>query len=69
MMTYTTKNNSELIAVDLVSNAGVDHLEDDNVGVDKFDRSSHNGCWRLTGSVPGVKSGKHCVPKAYENLC
>jgi hypothetical protein len=44
MMTYTTKNSSELITVDLVSNAGVDHLEDDSVGVDKFDSSSHNGC-------------------------
>ena len=44
MMTYTTKNSSEPITVGLVSNAGDDHLEDDNVGVEKFDRSSCNGC-------------------------
>jgi len=43
MMTYTTKDSSEPITVDLVSNAGDDHLEDGNVGVEKFDRSSHNG--------------------------
>jgi hypothetical protein len=44
MMTYKTKISSEPIAVDRMSNADDDHLEDDNVGVDKFDRSSHNGC-------------------------
>lgn len=44
MMTYMTKNSSDPITVDLVSNAGDDHLEDDNVGIEKFDRSSHNGC-------------------------
>jgi len=46
MMTYMTKNSSELIThtVDLVSNAGDDHLEDDNVEVEKFYRSGPNGC-------------------------
>jgi hypothetical protein len=39
-----TKSSSELISVDLLSNAGDDHLEDDNVGVEKFDRSNPNGC-------------------------
>lgn len=43
MMTYTTKDSSDLITVDLMSNAGDDHLEDGNVGAEKFDRSSHNG--------------------------
>jgi hypothetical protein len=38
MMTYVTKNSSEPITVDLVSNADDDPLEDDNVGVEKFDR-------------------------------
>jgi hypothetical protein len=44
MMTYMTKDSSEPITVDLVSNTGDDHLEDGNVGAEKFDRSSHNGC-------------------------
>jgi len=43
MMTYMTKNSSEPMTVDLVSNVGDDSLEGDNVGVEKFDRSSHNG--------------------------
>jgi len=40
MMSYTTKDSTG----DLVSNAGDDHLEDDKVGAEKFDKSSHNGC-------------------------
>lgn len=44
MMTYMTKDSSKPITVDLMTNAGDDHLEDGNVGVEKFDKSSHNGC-------------------------
>jgi hypothetical protein len=31
------------MTIHLVSHAGGDHLEDDNVGAEKFDRSSHDG--------------------------
>jgi hypothetical protein len=37
------KNSSQLMTIDLVSHVGNDQLEDDNVGAEKFDRTSHNG--------------------------